>query len=63
MRFPDGVPAALFESGALFRYRRPASVVEEAGLTIMAALDDVERNAIELDAGAARHEVMLAQNN
>lgn len=63
MTFPDGVPAEQFESGALFRYRRPATVVEEAGLPIVAPLNDVERNAIELDAGPARHEAMLAQDN
>jgi hypothetical protein len=29
----------------------------------MAALDDVQRNSIKLDAGAAGHKFMLAQNN
>ena len=36
---------------------------EEAGLSIMATLDDVQRNAIKLNAGAAGHDFMLAQNN
>jgi hypothetical protein len=36
---------------------------KEAGLPIVAALDDVQWNAIKLDAGAAGHEFMLAQNN
>jgi len=36
---------------------------KDAGLPLVAALDDVQRYAIKLDAGAAGHEFMLAQNN
>ena len=40
----------------------PASAFlgEESGFAIVAARHDVQRDAIKLDARAARHEIMLA---
>jgi hypothetical protein len=34
---------------------------KEAGLAVMAALDDVQRNIVEMDAGTARHEAILGK--
>jgi hypothetical protein len=36
---------------------------EEAGIAVVAALDDVERNIAELDAGASGHLAMITQDN
>jgi hypothetical protein len=34
---------------------------KEAGFAVMPALDDVERDIVEVDAGAAGHEAILAK--
>jgi hypothetical protein len=36
---------------------------QEAGFSVVGALDDVERDVIELDARAAGHSWKIAQNN
>ena len=38
-------------------------IAQEAGLAVVASLDDVKRNAIEWDARATGHAVLIAQNN
>ena len=35
---------------------------EEAGLAVVAALDDVQRDVVEVDAGAAGHDSMLTEH-
>ena len=36
---------------------------EEAGFTVVSVLSDVQRDAVELDAAAARHEYMRARKH